>query len=114
MGVPGRLKRQEAPTDHSSVSCKGNDGGALMPQQEEHTSSDDSGGADCACRRGMRHAHSSSAQGGAGGNPDNYTEPFLRQNTYCNSAEVECMVHQCHHRHTRTLQAHTDRLDAGS
>ena len=114
MGVPGRLKRQEAPTDHSSVSCMSNDGGAMMPQHEEHTSSGGSGGVDYASRRGMRHAHSSSAQGGAGGSLDNYTEPFLRQNTYCNSAEEGCMAHQCHHRRTRTLQAHTDRLDAGS
>ena len=71
MGVQGRLKHRQAPTDHSSVSCKGNDGGALMSQHEEHTSSGGSGGVDYASRRGMRHAHSSSAQGGADGSPDN-------------------------------------------
>ena len=92
----------------------GNDEGALLPQHEEHTSSGGSGGADCACRRDMRHARSSSEQDGEGGSPDNYTGPFLRQNTYCNSAEEGCMAHQCHHRHIRTLQAHTDRLDDGS
>ena len=92
----------------------GNDGDALMPQHEEHTSSGGSGGADCACRRGKRHARSSSEQGGVDGSPDNYTGPFLRQNTYCNSAEEGCMAHQYHHRHIRTLQAHTDRLDDGS